>query len=551
MSEISGWLHKRGRHMHKKWNPRFFVAQGATVRYYLRRGDAHVRNSFVLRPGTTLSLIAQPPQARSKSSQPTPYCFRLDVARADGVPAERLLLAADSARERKAWVDYLANAVSEGGDGGAAHSLPRPGTYGSSGVGSDPDPDFSIYGEAMQARGSATRTSYAAEAEAGAAATATLPLLPPPSAPLGGMHTRRERRRSGVARRRARSRGRRADAGAGAGAGQDEDPAVAHTSGGTGTSAGAHTRANAHTRPTAAAAAAPSRSRWRVQCISNGLRVLIEQLHGNAAAAAEESATALALHASVAVFALAIGLVLALGALGTGCALGGVLARGLQALTAVRGAAEIAGGGGGGAAHSGGGGDSDAAGGGAGGGAVVSVVATAAAAAAAAVRFAWHAALRAALVATRLVGTALPVLQRAALWLATVAAAAATVAYSYRSALISVGRRSSPRLRARARINAAPVALLRKLLHAEDLPRWDMSVAAARVVRRLDAQSDVLHVVFKPPALWPLPPWIASARPRDACWLRSWQRHSDGGFTIQFHPTSSPLCPPVPGRIRV
>ena len=64
---MSGWLHKRGRHLKKNWNRRFFVAKGRTVRYYLKRAtgaDALERNSYVLHPGTTLSLAA--PQPRLK-----------------------------------------------------------------------------------------------------------------------------------------------------------------------------------------------------------------------------------------------------------------------------------------------------------------------------------------------------------------------------------------------------------------------------------------------------------------------------------------------------
>ena len=111
---MSGWLHKRGRHISKNWNRRFFVAHGQTLRYFMRRGDSIERNSFVLRPGTVLSVVDQP--NRAKPSAQSFFCFRIDIAgeQEHAQRKEHVLLAADTARDRQAWMDFLRNAVVAG-----------------------------------------------------------------------------------------------------------------------------------------------------------------------------------------------------------------------------------------------------------------------------------------------------------------------------------------------------------------------------------------------------------------------------------------------------
>jgi hypothetical protein len=78
-------------------------------------------------------------------------------------------------------------------------------------------------------------------------------------------------------------------------------------------------------------------------------------------------------------------------------------------------------------------------------------------------------------------------------------------------------RNAVPHLRVSTVISAPPAAVLRHLVDAVSMPRWDAAVLRARRVLSLNANSDVVHVTYKSVTLWPLP--LRAAR-RDVCLLR-------------------------------
>lgn len=70
-------------------------------------------------------------------------------------------------------------------------------------------------------------------------------------------------------------------------------------------------------------------------------------------------------------------------------------------------------------------------------------------------------------------------------------------------------------------------------------------VESVRNLERLDDQSDVIHLTFKPLFLWP-----TRTAPRDFCLLRSWRYDEDGTYIICYDSTTHRACPPLPGYVR-
>ena len=401
---MRGWLQKRGRHIKRKWNARFFVAEGQTIRYYLGREDRRERGSFELRAGSRVMPNAKP----SRSAPPFCFCLELASARLGG-KADRVYLAAQTAREHQAWILFLQGAIEDAATAGAS-----------------------------SAGGAARRGG------------ATLPTL---AMAAGGV---------------------------GDDGGESEEDDDEEEGGGGGEEDGGGGGGGGGRRPPKA---------WRVMHIQNGLRVLRQ---GGGAGAAGGGA----------------------GAAGGGGGGGGGGGSGVEpvevalwALAVLGGAAAVA------SAMTGVATAAPPARDGSGGGA----------------RWTWAGTAGVLLAASLLIVAALLVLRL--------------------QLRLGGGKRSAvPRLRVSTVIGAPPAAVLRRLVDAASMPRWDAAVLRARRVLSLDANSDVVHVTYKSVALWPLP---FRAAPRDVCLLRYWQRNArDGSLTMRFYDTVSPACAPVEGFVR-
>jgi len=120
------------------------------------------------------------------------------------------------------------------------------------------------------------------------------------------------------------------------------------------------------------------------------------------------------------------------------------------------------------------------------------------------------------------------------------------------SQLISV-KGSSPLLKAQIVLDSNPVDAFMCLMSYNQVRcRTDEELAPAssqwssfRVVESLDDHTDIIHLVFRP--LFLFPSWTT---PRDFCIMRYWRLDDDGCYVLFYEPVKHRECPPNPNYVR-
>lgn len=110
-------------------------------------------------------------------------------------------------------------------------------------------------------------------------------------------------------------------------------------------------------------------------------------------------------------------------------------------------------------------------------------------------------------------------------------------------------------------ISASSSEIFDCIMSDDKRPLWDSSVSECRVIQKLDANSDILHVKFNPVWIWPMyvnfiafylqviygSRWIP---PRDLCLLRYWRLEPDESYVICYQSTLHPECHPTSAYVR-